>query len=122
MILSLDAWRSQSGLDVSESPALKLNLGIKAAGLRGCTVVALASSGSTTASVALLVKPISPLAMSGVTVRVRLRAPPNRGLMEGMGVRMSTSSTLSSWRSRGGRCVCKRVSEATGGGLREPRD
>lgn len=61
-------------------------------------MLVLVSSGSYTTTVVLLVKPISPLAMSGVTVRVRLIAPPKRGLKDGMGGLILTRSTLCSWK------------------------
>lgn len=57
-------------------------------------MLALLSSGSKTTTVVLLVKPISPLAMSGVMDNVRLSGPPNLGLFEGIGVLMSSSSSL----------------------------
>lgn len=59
-------------------------------------MLVLVSSGSYTTTVVLLVKPISPFAMSGVTVRVRLTAPPKRGLTDGIGGLILTRFTLSS--------------------------
>lgn len=61
------------------------------------TVLLLLSSGSYSTTVLLLVKPISPLAMSAVTVKVRFRGPPNLGLLEGIGTATSTRTSESSW-------------------------
>lgn len=60
------------------------------------TRVMLSSSGSFTITVWLLMKPISPFAMSEVTVKVMFRAPANLGLMGGIGGLILTRSTLSS--------------------------
>lgn len=52
------------------------------------------ASGSSATTVWLLVKPISPLAISGVMIREMFKAPPKRGLTDGIGGVMFSNCTL----------------------------